>query len=42
MQLIGEMKKSRSSRGKSERVVDEKVRYLIKEIKGSRSSRGER
>ena len=35
MQLIGEMKRSGSSRGESEREVDENVRYLIEEMKRS-------
>ena len=33
MQLIGKMKRSGSSRGESEREVDENVRLLIEEIK---------
>ena len=42
MQLIGEMKRSRSSRGEREREVNKKVRQLIGKMKRSGSSRGER
>ena len=42
MQLIGEMKRSGSSRGEKERKVDEKVKQLIEEIKRLGSLRGER
>ncbi len=42
MQLIGEIKRSGSSRGESEREVVEKVRLFIEEMKRSGSSRGER
>jgi hypothetical protein len=42
LQLIGEMKRSVSSRDEREREVDKKVRKLIEEIKRLESSRGER
>ena len=41
MQLIGEMKRSGSSRGEREREVNEKVRLLIGKMKRSGSSRCE-
>ncbi len=42
MQLIGEMKRTKSSRCEREREVDENVRQLIGDMKRSGSSKGER
>ena len=42
MQLIREIKRTKSSRCEREREVDEKVRQLIGEMKRLGSSRGER